>query len=109
MDGCSCKICQINTHWKLLALSSGLANFTRGTTFSRLLLCHQVHVQYCAFTLSATTKKKHVMHTDLDSVSYNNWSYSALIYGNVKLTFQTWVHIRHCIFPGYVRLCLCIQ
>lgn len=72
--------CQINTHWKLLALSPGLANFTRGTTFSRLLLCHQVHVQYCAFTLS--TKKNTHMYTMI-------W----IIYGNVKLTFQAWMHI----------------
>lgn len=47
-----CLTCQINTYWKLLALPSRLANFTGGATFSRLLLCHQVHVQYCAFTLS---------------------------------------------------------
>lgn len=41
----------IHTHWKLLALSSQLANFERGTAFRRHLLSHQVHVQYCALTL----------------------------------------------------------
>lgn len=54
-------------------------------------------------------KKTHHAHHDLDSVSYNNWSNSALIYGNVKLTLQAWMHIRHCIFPGYERLYLYIQ
>ncbi len=57
--------CQMKTHWKLLAFPSRLANFTRGTAFSQLLLCHQVHVQYCAFTLSEKQKDVH----DLDSVT----------------------------------------
>lgn len=47
----------IDTHWKLLALSSGPANFTGGTTFGVPLLCHRVLVQYCALTLWKNTQR----------------------------------------------------
>lgn len=74
---------QINTHWKLLALSYKLANFTRGTAFRRLLL-HPVHVQYCAFTLSPQKETQQ----GLDSVFYADRGAEPVIYGNVRFTFQ---------------------
>lgn len=104
--------CQINTHWELLALSSRLAGFTRGTTFSRLLLCHEVHVQYCAFTLSEKkTQQKNTSCTPrFDSCNPVITGVTVPLSPGVSSSrWQAWMNRRHRIFPGYERLYLCVQ